>query len=52
MVVVSRQVQTPNLETSNRGITEVIMRKHYNPLVGSLQLLFEHSLARLRDRTA
>ena len=48
-MVISRQVQPPNLETSNRGITKVIMRKHHNQPVGSLQLLFERSPVRLRD---
>ena len=48
----SRQVQTPNLETPDRGITKVIMRKDHNPPFGSVQLLFERSLVRLRDRTA
>ena len=52
MVVMSRQVQTPNLETPNRCITTVVMRKHRNQPVGSVQLLFERSLVRLRDRTA
>jgi len=49
MVVMRRQVQTPNLKTPNRGITKVIMRKDHNQPVGSVQLLFERSLVRLRD---
>ena len=48
-MVISREVQTPNLETPDRGITKVIMRKHRNQQVGSLQLLFERSYARLRN---
>ena len=51
-MVMSRQVQTHNLETSNRGITTVVMRKQHNRSVGSVQLLFEHSLVRLHNRTA
>jgi len=49
LMVMSRHVQSPNLETSNRSITEVVMCKHRNPPVGSMQLLFERSFACFRN---
>ena len=51
-MVMSKHVQSPNLETYNRCITKMVMCKHRNRPVGSVQLLFEHSYARLRDLAA
>ena len=51
-MVMSRQVQTPNLETPNRGITEVIVTKHRNGPVGTVKLLFEPRFTRFRNLAA
>lgn len=48
----SRHVQSPNLETRNRCITKMVMSKHRNRPVGSVQLLFEPQFTRFRNLAA
>ena len=52
LVVMSRHVQSPNLETPNRCITKLILRKHRNRPVGCVQLLFEPQFTRFRNLAA